>query len=141
MSDKSFHLDIVSVEERLFKGRAQALFVTGVMGELEVLAGHAPLLTALDPGPVWITKDDGSEEAFVIHGGMLEIQPNITTILADSALRVKDMDEAAALEAKQRLEREHTQQKSDFDYAKAHKELLSAVAQLRVLKNLRKQLK
>ena len=141
MAEKSFHLDIVSAEGEVYSGLAQKLFVTGMLGELEILFGHAPLLTGLAPGPVWVQKSPGDEEGFVIFGGMLEVQPEITIILADAALRAHDIDEAAAVEAKQNSERIIAQQESDADYAKASAELSHAVAQLRVIKKLRKALK
>ena len=138
---KDFQLDIVSAEGEVFSGTVQKLFVTGVEGELEILAGHAPLLTALSPGPVWVEREDNKEDGFVIFGGMLEVQPDITIILADAALRAHDIDEAAALEAKQNTEKAIAQRETDLDYAKAHAELAHAVAQLRLIKKLRQALK
>src|SRR5437868_3718120 len=96
----NFHLHIVSAEAEIFKGLVQKIFVSGIQGDLEVLSGHAPLLTSLVPSPVRIITAKGKEEVFYISGGMLEVQPEVTTILADTALRAKDVDEAAALEAK-----------------------------------------
>ncbi len=133
----SFHLDIVSAEAEIFSGLVQKLFVNGIMGELEVLNGHAPLLTALKPGPVWVVKQDGKEEVFYISGGMLEVQPSITTVLADTALRAKDVDESQALEAKERAEEILAGSGKDFDYAKAQVQLAEAIAQLRALKKMR----
>ncbi|HQW58229.1 MAG TPA: F0F1 ATP synthase subunit epsilon, partial [Gammaproteobacteria bacterium] len=98
----SFHLDIVSAEAAIFSGLVEKLFVSGEMGELEILFNHAPLLTSLKPGIVWVVKQNGQEEVFYISGGMLEVQPKATTILADTAIRAKDVDEAEALEAKKR---------------------------------------
>lgn len=137
MAEKSFNLDIVSAEEEVFSGLAQKLFVTGVEGELEILYGHAPLLTTLSPGPLWVKKSSGDEEGFIIFGGMLEVQPEITIILADSVLRAHDIDEAAALEVKQNTEKAIAQRETNLDYAKAHVELAHAVAQLRLIKKLR----
>lgn len=133
----SFHLDIVSAEAEIFSGLVQKLFVSGTIGEMEVLNGHAPLLTSLKPGPVWVVKQDGKEEVFYISGGMLEVQPKITTVLADTALRAKDVDESQALEAKQRAEHILSGKGKDFDYAKAQVQLAEAIAQLRALKKLR----
>jgi len=135
-----FHLDIVSVQEQLFSGLCEKLFVTGIMGELEILYNHASLLTILKPGPVWVIRQGGEEEALYISGGTLEVQPTITTILADTAIRAKDVDAAAALEAKQRAEEALINHTGDFDYAKAHAQLLEAVAQLRSLKKIRDHL-
>lgn len=136
-----FDLKIVSAEDNIFQGKASKLFVTGVLGELEILVNHAPLLTELAPGPVWVEREDKEEEGFVIFGGILEVQPKITIILAESALRAKDIDEAAALEVKNNVERKIAQHESDLDYAKAHAELTMAVAQLRVIQKLRKAVK
>lgn len=138
---KIFQLEIVSAQEEIYSGPAVKLFVTGVLGELEILANHAPLLTKLAPGPVWIVKDGGSEEALVINGGMLEVQPEVTIILADSAIRARDLDEAEALKAQQNVEQRIAQHQSDMNYEKAHAELAMAVAQLRVLKKLRHGMK
>lgn len=136
----SFHLDIVSAEAEIFSGLVEKLFVTGVMGELEVMNDHAPLLTSLKPGAVWIVKQNGQEEVFYISGGMLEVQPHVTTILADTALRAKDVDEAKALEAKKRAEALLAGHTKDFDYAQAQSQLVEAIAQLRALKKLREKM-
>lgn len=133
----SFQLKIVSPEAELFSGYAQKLFITGILGELEILTGHAPLLTVLEPGPVWIVTDKGEEEGLVIYGGMLEVQPNITIVLADAALRAKDIDEAAAQAAKQTAEQAISNHEDGLNYAKAHKELTLAIAQLRIVSKIK----
>ncbi len=133
---KSFQLEIVSPEEEIFSGRAQKLFVTGIMGELEILYGHAPLLTSLAPGPVWIVGDDGQEDGLVIFGGMLEVQPDTTIVLADTALRAKDIDEAAANAAKRTTEHAIASKEQGLDYAKAHIDLTFARAQLRIVRKI-----
>lgn len=120
----SFHLDIVSAEAGIFSGLVEKLFVTGVMGDMEILYGHAPLLTALKPSPVWITKQNGQEEVFYISGGMLEVQPKATTVLADTAIRAKDVDEAQALEAKKRAEAVLAGHSKEFDFANAQAQLV-----------------
>src|SRR5258708_35712855 len=120
----SFHLDIVSAEAEIFSGLVQKLFVTGVMGEMEIMHGHAPLLTALKPSPVWVVKQNGQEDVFYISGGMLEVQPNITTVLADTAIRARDVDEAHALEAKTRAEAVLAGHSKEFDFATAQSQLL-----------------
>ena len=102
--------------------------------------GHAPLLTNLRPGPVRITKEGGEEEVYYLSGGFLEIQPNIISILADSALRADDIDEAAATEAKNKAEQDISNQGGDFDYSKAASQLAVASAQLRTIDQLRKKL-
>ncbi len=136
-----FQLDIVTAETEIFSGLAKKLFVTGEQGELEILYNHAPLLTSIAPGPVWLENEEGKEEGIVIFGGMIEVQPKVTTILADSALRAEDLDEAAALVAKQNMERAIAERESDLDYAKARTELAMAVAQLRLIRKMRDQLK
>jgi len=132
-----FHLDIVSAEAGIYSGPVKKLFVSGILGELEVLNGHAPLLTSLKPGPVWVVNEDNKEEVFYISGGMLEVQPTVTTVLADTALRAKEVDEDQAIEAKKRAEEILAGKGKDFDYAKAQAELAEAIAQLRALKRLR----
>jgi F-type H+-transporting ATPase subunit epsilon len=134
----SFRVEIVSAEEEMYSGLAQKLFVTGVMGEMEILAGHASLLTSLLPGPVWVIDEAGQEIAFVILGGMLEVQPKVTIILADAAMRASDIDEAAALASKKNAEellRKHGP--GQIDYSKVHHELALAMAQLRIIRKLR----
>jgi F-type H+-transporting ATPase subunit epsilon len=133
---KSFHLEIVSPEGLLFSGAAQKLFVTGALGELEILSGHAPLLTSLEPGPVWVVKDNEEAEGLVIFGGMLEVQPDITIVLVDAALRAKDIDEAAAKEAKRTTENAILKRESGLDYAKARADLNIAMAQLRIVRKI-----
>jgi F-type H+-transporting ATPase subunit epsilon len=137
----SFHLDIVSAEAAIFSGIVSKLFVSGAMGDLEVLNGHAPLLTSLKPGPVWITNQLGQEEVFYISGGMLEVQPHMTTVLADTAIRAKDVDESQALEAKKRAEEILAGHSKDFDYAQAQIQLIEAIAQLKSLKKLREHIR
>lgn len=132
-----FRLDIVSPEHELFSGQASRLFVTGSQGELEILYGHAPLLTDLAPGRVWIVKADGSEDGLVINGGFLEVQPEITIVLADVAIRAADMDEAKAHEVQVETERKIANKATGIDYQKAHAELAIALAELRVIRKLR----
>ncbi len=136
---KPFYLDIVSAEAQIFSGRIKRLFVSGLMGDLEILYGHAPLLTSLRPGPTWVVNGDDQIEVFYISGGMLEVQPEISTILADTALRAKDVDENQALEAKTRAEQILSGRTKNFDYAKAQTQLTRALAQLRVLKKFRER--
>src|SRR5579871_1871845 len=101
----TMHLDIVSAEASIFSGRAEMVIASGAMGELGVLPGHTPLLTSLKPGVIRAILQGGKEEVFYVKGGILEVQPKIVTVLADTALRAVDLDEAAALEAKQRAEK------------------------------------
>jgi len=136
----SFHLDIVSAEAAIFSGLVSKLFVSGAMGDLEILNGHAPLLTSLKPGPVWITNQHGQEEIFYISGGMLEVQPHMATVLADTAIRAKDVDESQALEAKKRAEEILAGHSKDFNYVQAQIQLIEAIAQLKSLKKLREHI-
>lgn len=134
----TFQLEIVSVENEMYSGLAKKLHVTGVEGEMEILDGHAPLLTMLEPGPVWVVDANDQEQAFVIFGGFLEVQPHITIVLADSAMRAVDIDEEAALQAKRNAEDViHKRGKGVIDYHAVHKELALALAQLRVIRKMR----
>lgn len=136
----TIHVDIVSAEAEIFSGLAEMVFAPGSEGELGILPRHAPLLTILRPGEVRVKIPDGDEESFYVSGGILEIQPHVVTILSDTALRAKDVDEAAALEAKQRAEKAMEDRSSDIDYAKAQAELAAAIAQLQAIQRLRKRL-
>jgi len=127
------NLNVVSAQESLFSGNIKSLQITGSEGELGILPGHAPLLTSLKPGMALITKKDDSEEVIYLSGGMLEVQPNQITVLADVATRSDDLDEQAILEAKQRAEAHMNDHGGDVDYAEVAAELARAVAQLRVI--------
>ncbi len=139
----SFNLDIVSAEAEIFSGPVEKLFVSGEMGDLEILFNHAPLLTSLKPGPVWVVKQNGQEEVFYISGGIQAVHKvdNETTvvIMADTAIRAKDVDETEALEAKKRAEQILSGHTKEFDYVQAQGQLLEAVAQLRALKKFREK--
>lgn len=137
----TMHVDIVSAEEEIFSGSAEMIFASGVMGELGILPRHAPLLTRLRPGEVRIRTPEGEELFYYISGGMLEVQPHVVTVLADTAVRAKDLDEAAALSAKERAEQDLKDKVSEFEYAKAQAQLAEAVAQLRAIQKLREQAK
>ena len=130
-------VDIVSAEEEIFSGSAEMVFASGVMGELGILPRHAPLLTQLRPGEVRIRTPEGEELFYYISGGMLEIQPHVVTVLADTAVRAKDLDEAAALAAKEAAEQDMKNKTSEFEYAKAQAQLAEAMAQLRAIQKLR----
>jgi F-type H+-transporting ATPase subunit epsilon len=127
------NLNVVSAEESLFSGSIKSLQITGSEGELGIMPGHAPLLASLKPGMALITKQDGSEEVIYLSGGMLEVQPNNVIVLADIATRAADLDEQAALEAKQRAEDNMNAHGADVDFAAVAAELARAVAQLRVI--------
>lgn len=137
----SVHCDIVSAEEEIFSGRVEMVIAAGLEGDLGVAPGHAPLLSALKPGPIRVIKQGGEEEVFYVSGGYLEVQPNVVTILSDSAQRAADMDEAAALEAKQEAEKALANQSGDFDYSKAASQLAEAAARLRTIQQLRSKLR
>ena len=135
----SVHCDIVSAEESIFSGLVELVVATGTLGDLGIAPGHAPLMTSLAAGPVRIIKQGGEEEVFFVTGGYLEVQPNIVTILSDSAQRADDLDEASALEAKKEAERLIANQGGDFDYSRAASQLAEASARLRTLQQLRKK--
>jgi|TARA_A100000164_G_scaffold381697_1_gene434750 F-type H+-transporting ATPase subunit epsilon len=131
--------DIVSAEGSIFSGAAEMVIATGEMGDLGVSAGHSPLLTGLKPGPVRVLAND-DEVVFYVSGGFLEVQPNVVTVLADTAARGDDLDEAAAIEAQQRAEQAMANQSAELDYTRAAAELAAAVAQLRTIQQIKKKL-
>ena len=133
------HLDIVSAEEKIFSGLAELVTCTGSLGELGIAPGHAPLLTQLRPGPVTVRHQGGEEAIYYVSGGMLEVQPNTVTILADTALRADDVDEAAAKQAQQEAEDALQDQNSEIEYSRAAVELAEAMAQLRTLQAIRRK--
>lgn len=135
----SVHCDIVSAEESIYSGLVELVVAAGELGDLGITPGHAPLMTKLKPGPVRIIKQGGEEEVFYVSGGYLEAQPNIVTILSDSAERADDLDEAAALEAQKEAERQFANQAGDFDYSRAAAQLAEASARLRTIQQLRKK--
>jgi F-type H+-transporting ATPase subunit epsilon len=135
----TIHVDIVSAEGQIFSGEATRLFVPGSQGELGIYPRHAPLLTTLAAGEVRVESEDHEEQTFYVGGGALEIQPHLVTVLADTAARAKDLDEAAALAAKQRAEDAVRNRSDRVDIAEAQAELLKAVAQLRAIERLRKR--
>ncbi|WNO09110.1 F0F1 ATP synthase subunit epsilon [Teredinibacter sp. KSP-S5-2] len=135
------HCDIVSAEEEIYSGLVEILVATGSEGELGITYGHAPLLTGLQPGPVRIKKQNGEEEIYYISGGFLEVQPHVVTVLADTALRADDMDEAKAKEAKARAEQALANQGDNIDYSKAAAQLAEAAAQLRTLQAIRRKVR
>jgi len=133
------HVDVVSAEEQIFSGLAEFVVVPGEMGELGIYPRHTALLTRIKPGAVRIKRPDQEQEELVyVSGGMLEIQPSVITVLADTAIRGADLDEARALEAKQAAEEAMKNRTSDIDYAAAQAELAEAIAQLRAIQQLRK---
>jgi len=135
----TIHVDIVSAEGQIFSGDASMVFVPGSQGELGIAPRHAPLLTTLKAGEVRVQSEGHEEQSFYVGGGALEIQPHLVTVLADTAARAKDLDEAAALAAKQRAEDALRNQGDKVQIAEAQAELLRAVAQLRAIERLRKK--
>ena len=133
------HVDVVSAEEKVFSGLAEFVSVPGESGELGILPGHAPLISRIKPGAVAI-KVPGQEAAEVVfvNGGILEVQPNGVTVLADTAIRGTDLDEAKAAEAKRLAEESMANQAAGMDYAKAQAELAEAIAQLATINKVRK---
>jgi F-type H+-transporting ATPase subunit epsilon len=135
----TIHVDIVSAEGQIFSGEASMVFVPGSQGELGIAPRHAPLLTTLKAGEVRVQSEGADEQSFYVGGGSLEIQPNLVTVLADTAARARDLDEAAALEAKQRAEDAVRERTDKVDIAEAQAELARAMAQLRAIERLRKK--
>lgn len=134
----TMHCDIVSAEEKIFSGLVEILVATGTLGDLGVAPGHAPLLTALIPGPVRVVLQDGSEQIYYVSGGFLEVQSGVVTVLADTALRADDVNEAAALQAIEDANDAIANKDAEFEYSRAAAQLAEAVAQLRALRQLRK---
>lgn len=135
----TIHVDIVSAEAEIFSGSAEMVFAPAVMGEVGIAPRHSPLLTPMKAGEVRVKKPGGEEELFYVSGGVLEVQPHVVTILSDTGMRAHDLDEARALEAKQRAESLLAGRSADIDYAKAQAELAEAVAQLQTIQRLRKK--
>jgi F-type H+-transporting ATPase subunit epsilon len=135
----TIHVDIVSAEGQIFSGPASMVFVPGSQGELGIAPRHAPLLTTLKAGEVRVQADGAEEQSFYVGGGSLEVQPNLVTVLADTAARARDLDEAAALAAKQRAEDAVRERTDKVEIAEAQAELLRAMAQLRAIERLRKK--
>jgi F-type H+-transporting ATPase subunit epsilon len=131
--------DIVSAEREIFSGLVEMVIATGSLGELGITYGHAPLLTGIKPGPVRLIKQGGAEEIFFVSGGYLEVQPYHVTVLADTALRADDMDEAAALEAQQLAQQQLSEQSNEIDFQRAAAQLAEAAAQLRTLQAIKKK--
>jgi F-type H+-transporting ATPase subunit epsilon len=134
------HCDIVSADESLFSDSVEMVVATGSLGELGIMPGHAPLLSDLRPGPVRLVKQGGEEEVYYLSGGYLEVQPSSIAILADTAVRAGDIDEAAAAEAVKSAEQAIANQAGEIEYSKAASMLAEATAQLRTVQTLRKKL-
>ena len=133
--------DIVSAEAEIFHGQAKMVIATGEAGELGIAPRHAPLITRLKPGQVRVLAENGEEQFFYVSGGILEVQPQVVTVLADTAIRARDLDEAAARKAKENAERLLANRADAVEIAQAQAELLQAIAQLRAIEQLRKQMR
>jgi len=135
----TIHVDVVSAEESIFSGLAEFVAAPAEMGEVGIYPRHAPMMTRIKPGALRVKQPDTEEETLIfVSGGLLEVQPGVVTVLADTAIRGKDLDEAQALEAKRLAEEAMQNRSSEVDYAKAQSELAEAVAQLRAIQKLRK---
>jgi len=134
----TMHCDIVSAEKSIFSGLVEMVVAAGSLGDLGIAPGHAPLLTALIPGPVKLILQNGEEEVFYVSGGFLEVQRGIVTLLSDTALRADDLDEAAAQQAVEDAEKAIANQGTEFDYSIAAAQLAEAAAQLRALRKIKK---
>ena len=134
------HCDIVSAEKQIFSGLVEMIVAAGTEGDLGIGYGHAPLLSGLQPGPIRVITQSGEEEVYYISGGYLEVQPHGITVLADTALRAEDMDEAAALQAKEDAEKSMSNRDTEFNYSAATAQLAEATAQLRTLRAMRKKM-
>ena len=135
----TIHVDVVSAEESIFSGEAEFVALPGEMGELGIMPGHTPLITRIKPGAVRIQISNQEEEFVFVAGGILEVQPKVVTVLADTAIRGHDLDEAKALEAKRLAEEALNNRESQIDYAKAQAEIVAAIAQLAAIQRLRQR--
>ncbi len=138
-------VDIVSAEAQIYSGTAEMVVATGEMGEIGIMPGHSPLLTTLKPGQIRVVKSiaqtEETEETYYVSGGVLEVQPHMVTILADTVVRAVDLDEAKAEEALQHARDQLKTRQADFDYARATSDLAQAAAQIRAIQRLRKKYK
>ena len=135
------HLDIVSAEEEIFSGNVKNIIAAAMMGEVGIYPKHTPMITPLKPGEVKIITEQDEEMLFFISGGVIEVQPQIVTVLADTAIRGEDLDEAKAEESKKRAEEALADKSDNIDAAKALAELAQAAAQLKMIETIRKKAK
>ena len=140
-STSTVQCDIVSAQAQIFSGEVSCVIAIGETGELGIYPRHAPLMTRLEPGPVRLVLPDGEETMYFVGGGLLEVMPHLVTVLADTAVRAADLDEAAAARAKEEAERELAHRTGEMEIAEAEARLIEALAQLRAIKQLRQQLK
>ncbi len=137
----TMHVDVVSAEASIFNGTVEQVFAPALEGEVGIMPRHSPYLAQLKPGQVRVVKQGGDEEFFYVSGGVLEVQPHVVTVLADTALRAKDVDEAAAKQAKERAEQAMRDKTGEMELAQAQAELAQAIAQLATIQRLRDKLK
>lgn len=135
----SIHCSIVSAEQEIFAGTVQRVVATGSLGEIGIYPGHTPLLTGIQPGPVKLVLEDGTEEMFFASGGFLEVQPTSITLLTDTAVRADDIDEAAAQEAERKAQQELNDQRADVDFARVAADMKEQAALLRTVRKFRDQ--
>src|SRR5476649_2680378 len=136
----TIHVDVVSAEESIFSGEAEFVVLPGEAGELGIYPRHTPLITRIRPGAVRIKPAGGGEEELIfVNGGILEVQPNVVTVLADTAIRGQDLDEAKALEAQKRAQEAMHDRSGKMEYAKATAELAEAAAQIAAIRKLRQR--
>ena len=135
----TIHVDVVSAEESIFSGLAEFVVLPGEAGELGIMPGHMPLMTRIKPGAVRVKRQDGSEELIFVASGLLEVQPGLITVLADTAIRGHDLDEARALESRKAAQEAMANRASTMDYGRAQAELAEAAAQLAAIDRLRKR--
>ena len=138
---KTIRCDIVSAHEEIFSGEVSMVFASGIAGDLGISPRHAPLITQLKPGPVRVQDESGEEQFYFVSGGIIEVQPHVVTVMADTAMRGEDIDQAASEAAKAEAERELADRTGEMEVAEAQAKLLEAVAQLRALEHLKKSLK
>ncbi|WP_017429144.1 F0F1 ATP synthase subunit epsilon [Vreelandella jeotgali] len=136
----SVNCNIVSAEASIYSGSVEQVIAAGSAGDLGILPGHTPLLTSLKPGPVRVKIEGGDEENFFVSGGFMEVQPDVVTILADSAIRAHDLDEKAAEESRREALHSLNEKSAELDYTRASAELAEAVAKLRTIQQLRNRL-
>ena len=136
----TMRVEIVSAEAAVYSGMAEMVIAPALMGEVGIMPRHSQFLTELKPGEVRVKLPGGEEESFYVSGGFLEVLPHVVTVLSDTGLRAKDLDEAKALEAKSSAERALADRSAKIDYAKAQAELAEAIAQLAAIQRLRKKL-
>ena len=134
----TMHIDIVSAEAEIFSGTVEVVVAPAIMGEVGIYPRHTQMLTPLKPGEVRVTKQGGEEESFYVSGGILEVQPHGVTVLSDTCVRAHDLDEAAALEAKQAAEQAIKDRDSEMELAEAQAKLAEAVAQLQAIQRMKK---